>query len=71
MEQVRITAIQPTAPVKYRSYASECNFNFCMHYDERRRRCALRKCFYDRKDNSNTVKRADRRDVEDAMKWHG
>lgn len=31
------------------SGVSECTFDYCMHYDEERRRCSLRYCFYDRK----------------------
>jgi putative ribosome biogenesis GTPase RsgA len=70
---VKNTAIKPTAPKKYRSYVSECNFDFCMHYDENRRRCALRRCFYDRShdDKRYMAKRKDRRDIEEEMKWHG
>jgi hypothetical protein len=41
-----------------------------MHYDENRRRCALRRCFYDRKFDGNMKKQAGR-DVEEAMQWHG
>jgi len=65
-----IAATKQTAPTKYRSYVSECNFNYCMHYDENRRRCALRRCFYDR-NYVNMAKRASREEIEDEMKWLG
>ena len=35
---------------RYGDSVSDCTLSFCAHFNEERRLCSLRKCYYDRKD---------------------
>lgn len=60
---------------RYRSAISECNFSFCAHYSDTRRRCSLRKCFYDRVNVDSELNRIQRGDelceMEGTEEWDG
>jgi hypothetical protein len=72
--------MQTTQSRMYRSAISECDLSFCTHFNEERRRCSLRKCFYDRSnalDELNVIEK--KRRVEElngepsmeALRWDG
>jgi putative ribosome biogenesis GTPase RsgA len=69
----RITNTSAITSLKAQYSVTQCNFDFCMHYDESRRRCALRRCVYDSNSGvrRNTAKRKSRQEIEEASKWHG
>ena len=63
------------AEKRYEGFVTDCNMSFCTHFNEDRRRCSLRKCFYDRKDAISELddmqSRKSRREIEEAMRWDG
>ena len=66
---------QKNQPRGYGYSVSECNFDYCMHFSEKRRRCSLRKCFYDRKNVDRELKEAQLQkrhaELEGAEEWPG
>ena len=47
----------------------DCNFDFCMHFDEDRRRCGYRRCVYDRKQSARDHETIGNRQKEEAVAW--
>ena len=50
---------------------SECNFDYCMHFDVEWRRCALRYCFYDRKYADRELDALYNHRKRGVTEWHG
>ena len=49
--------------------SGRCNFDYCMHYDEERRRCSLRNCFYDHKYADHELDYLYRKRKREVNKW--
>jgi len=63
-----------------RNDTDKCTLSFCFHFNEEKRRCSLRKCFYDRKnalcelreiERSRHRKEASGNMSTEAMLWGG